>query len=186
MTKVVALESQDTTELEGVAVAVSCTGPPRVVTAGLEGVRLVEPKHALAMQSWPTPQTVPQPPQLLTSAVVSTHDVEHSVGVGAGQVQTPARQAWASEGQALPHVPQFWVSAARSTQAAPQRSGVGGGQVQVPAVQDCAAAGQGFVQLPQAVVSVWRNLQPWAQIVLPVGHAEVWLFVLSSWSDTGK
>lgn len=224
--KLVALENQETTELVGVAVAVSCTGPPRVVTVGLDGVRLVEPKHALATQSCPTLQVVPQPPQLLTSVVVSTQDVEQSVGVAEGQVQTPERQDCASEGQMFPQepqlevsvwrstheapqmsgvraghvqtperqvcaveghaaaqVPQFWVSLARSTHAAPQRSGVKAGQVQMPERQDCATA-QVVVQLPQAVGSFWRNLQPWSQVVLPVGQADVWLFVLSSWSDT--
>ena len=269
MTKLVALDSQETTELVGVAVAVICTGPPRVVTVGLEGDRLVEPKHALETQSWPTAQAFPQEPQLATSEVVSTHEVPQRSGVATGQVQTPERHDWASEGQTLPqvpqlatsvavstheapqrsgvatgqvqvpeahvcasegqtlpqvpqfcvsvaratheepqrsgvragqvqtperqdwaseghteeHVPQFCVSVARLTHAAPQRSGVSKGQVQVPAVQDCAAA-HVVVQLPQAVGSVWRNLQPWAQIVLPVGHAEVWLLVLSSWFST--
>ena len=136
VTKVVALESQETTELVGVAVAVSCTDPPLVVTVGFDGLKLVEPKQELATQSCPTLQTVPQLPQFCASDVVSTHDVEHSVGVGAGQVQTPERHDWASEGQTLPQVPQFCVSVARATHEAPQTSGVSAGQVQTPERHD--------------------------------------------------
>lgn len=74
-TKLAALDNHETTELVGVAVAVICTGPPLVETAGLEGLRLAEPEQAPERQSWPAEQALEHAPQLLLSVMKSTHPV---------------------------------------------------------------------------------------------------------------
>ena len=159
VTKLVALDSQETTALVGVAVAVSCTGPPRVVTVGLAGVRLVEPKHEPATHSWPTLQAFPHTPQLRTSVVVSTQEVEHSVGVETGQVHTPDIQDWLNEGHTVEQLPQWSTSFAKFTQDAPHTLGVRAGQVQVPDKHVWLGEGHAAEQAPQLEMSVARFTQ---------------------------
>lgn len=95
--------------------------------------------HTPEVHTWPAPQTLPQVPQLVSSALVSVQvpgDVAVApqiVALPVGQAQVPLLHA-APAAQALPHSPQFAVSEARSTQLVPQVT-LPVGHAQTPDVQ---------------------------------------------------
>jgi hypothetical protein len=70
------------------------------------------------VQTWPSPQAVPQAPQLAPSSVRSTHLPAQAV-VPSRQAQLPPVQT-ESVPQTFPHAPQFASSESSAMQAPPQ------------------------------------------------------------------
>ena len=127
---------------------------PQLLTSDLISVSL--PKHVMTSdathspdaQICPSPQTLPQAPQLAASLVKLIHLPLQSV-VSAGQTQAPSTQFWPST-QASPQAPQLALSDERSVQT-PQQSVFGVASGSSPSALQSTSDG---VQTPSAHVSV--------------------------------
>jgi hypothetical protein len=125
---------------------------------------------------WPAqlsffPQTLPHPPQLLSSELRSTQAPPHSANP-AGQTQRPATQL-VPPVQATPQLPQLAESLVRLTQLLPHGK-KGGVQVptQLPAWQNGVAAAQTWPQLPQFCGSLSSGRQEPPQAAVPTGQLQ--------------
>ena len=136
-------------------------------------------RHAPAPHDLPPVQTLPHPPQLMGSVLVSTHAVPHRVSVP--QLHAPAVQL-SPAGQTLPQLPQFFASVPTSTQA-PEQFVVPVGHVaaQAPAAQTGEVPLHTLPHSPQFWGSSRVSTQDEPQSFVPVGQPQ--LPATQTWPD---
>jgi hypothetical protein len=123
------------------------------------------------MHDAPEGHTVPHPPQLLVSRVVSKQPAEPQAvsPVPHRHAVTPALVPQLEPGpQTIPHEPQLKLSVARFTQL-PLHAVVPAGQPQLPLVQTPPSR-HGWPHVPQSVALLEVFWQPSAHVTVPVGH----------------
>jgi hypothetical protein len=128
-------------------------------------------RHAPTWQDLPPVQTVPHPPQLMGSDLVSTHVPAQLVSVP--QLHAPPVQL-SPAGQTLPQVPQFFASVLTSTHAPEQLvCPVGHVDAHAPLAQTGVAPLHALAQSPQFSGSVWVLTQVEPQSFVPFGQPQL-------------